>query len=119
GQPAGADQLLKAVAAGKASARLLQERAIQTKLNESKLPKVADRVAELTKGLPSADQRMTELIAKRRVDYGKARPDPKAGALVFKNNCANCHQLAGEGAKVGPQLDGIGVRGLDRLLEDT
>jgi putative heme-binding domain-containing protein len=62
---------------------------------------------------------MTELINKRRDAYGKAKADPKAGALVYKNNCANCHQLAGEGAKVGPQLDGIGVRGLDRLLEDT
>ena len=119
GRPAGADHLLKAVSAGKASARLLQERAVQTRLNESKLPKVKDRVAELTKGLPSADQRMTDLMNKRRGDYAKARPDPKAGALVFKNNCANCHQLAGEGAKVGPQLDGIGVRGLDRLLEDV
>jgi putative heme-binding domain-containing protein len=38
---------------------------------------------------------------------------------VFEKNCANCHQLAGKGAKVGPQLDGVGVRGLDRLLEDT
>jgi putative heme-binding domain-containing protein len=119
GQQAGADHLLKAVAAGKASARLLQERAVQTRLHESKLPKVAERIAELTKGLPSADQRMTELINKRRADYTKAKADAKAGALVFKNNCANCHQLAGEGAKVGPQLDGIGVRGLDRLLEDV
>ena len=118
GQPAGADHLLKAVAAGKASARLLQERAVQTRLNESKLPKAAERIAELTKGLPSADQKMTELIGKRRDAFGRAKVDPKAGALVFKNNCANCHQLGGEGAKVGPQLDGLGARGLDRLLED-
>lgn len=118
GHQAGAEHLLKAVAAGKASGRLLQERAVQARLNESKLPKVGERVAELTKGLPTADQRMTDLINKRRADYAKAKLDPKAGALVFKTNCANCHQLAGEGAKVGPQLDGIGVRGLDRLLED-
>jgi putative heme-binding domain-containing protein len=26
--------------------------------------------------------------------------------------------MAGKGAKVGPQLDGIGTRGLDRLMED-
>lgn len=31
---------------------------------------------------------------------------------------AICHQMAGEGKKFGPDLDGIGVRGLDRLLED-
>ena len=117
-QPAGAEHLLKAVAEGKASARLLQDRAVQQRLRESKLPRVNERVAELTKGLPSADQRMTELMNQRRAAFARAKPDPKAGALVFKTNCANCHQLGGEGAKVGPQLDGVGVRGLDRLLED-
>jgi putative heme-binding domain-containing protein len=118
GQAAGADHLLKTVAAGKASARLLQERAVQARLNDSKLAKVGERIAELTKGLPSADQKMTTLMNQRRTAFAKAKADPKVGALIFKNNCANCHQLGGEGAKVGPQLDGLGVRGLDRLLED-
>jgi len=116
--PVGAKHLLDAVAAGKASARLLQERAVQARLNESKLPMAAERVAELTKGLPSADQRMTELMNQRRFGFAKAKPDAKLGAAVFKTHCANCHQLGGEGAKIGPQLDGLGVRGLDRLLED-
>ncbi|HVK11188.1 MAG TPA: c-type cytochrome [Gemmataceae bacterium] len=115
---AGAEQLLKAVEGGKASARLLQERAVQTRLTESKLPNVGARITALTKGLPSADQKMLELIAKKRDGYGKSPGDDKAGAAVFKTNCANCHQLGGEGAKVGPQLDGVGIRGLERLLED-
>ncbi|MGO8899065.1 MAG: c-type cytochrome, partial [Isosphaeraceae bacterium] len=37
----------------------------------------------------------------------------------FEKTCANCHQLEGKGARVGPQLDGIGSRGLERLLEDV
>src|SRR5205807_179633 len=37
---------------------------------------------------------------------------------VFDKSCANCHRLGGKGAKVGPQLDGIGIRGPERLLED-
>jgi putative heme-binding domain-containing protein len=118
GRPEGAELLLKTIAAGKASGRLLQDRIVQTKLNESRLPKVNERIAELTKGLPTADQRMTELMNKRREGYAKVKTDPKLGALVFKNSCGNCHQMHGEGAKVGPQLDGIGGRGLDRLLED-
>jgi putative heme-binding domain-containing protein len=118
GKPEGADQLLKAVAAGKASGRLLQDRAVQTRVTESKLPKANERITELTKGLPSADQRMTELMGHRRAGFAKAKADPKLGAAVFKSVCANCHQLGGEGARIGPQLDGVGVRGLDRLLED-
>lgn len=118
GRAEGAEQLLTAIAAGKASPRLLQDRVVQTRLNESKLADVGNRIASLTKGLPSVDQKMSELMGQRRAGFSKANADAKLGAVVFKNNCANCHQLGGEGAKVGPQLDGIGNRGLDRLLED-
>ena len=41
------------------------------------------------------------------------------GAALFKKNCSICHQIAGEGKQVGPNLDGIGNRGLDRIVEDV
>jgi putative heme-binding domain-containing protein len=118
GQADGAEQLLKAIAAGKASPRLLQDRGVEAKLRESKLPNLTARVGELTKGMPSADTRMINLMNQRRSQFASAKTDAKLGAESFKKNCANCHQLGGEGAKVGPQLDGVGIRGLDRLLED-
>ena len=37
---------------------------------------------------------------------------------VFLKNCTTCHQMGGQGALIGPQLDGIGNRGLERLVED-
>src|SRR6185436_5785269 len=40
------------------------------------------------------------------------------GAKVFTQNSAICHQLDGQGALVGPQLDGIGNRGAERIIED-
>jgi putative heme-binding domain-containing protein len=49
----------------------------------------------------------------------KAKTDPAKGHVAFAKICAACHRLGDEGHKVGPQLDGIGVRGLDRLLEDV
>jgi len=30
-----------------------------------------------------------------------------------------CHSLDGQGALIGPQLDGIGGRGVDRVMEDV
>ena len=45
-------------------------------------------------------------------------PVSALGQAVFKKHCELCHQIRGEGKKFGPDLDGIGVRGLDRLLED-
>jgi len=60
-----------------------------------------------------------ELIAKKRDIFQKAKPDMTSGKELFTKHCAICHQVGGQGAKIGPQLDGIGIRGLDRLLEDT
>jgi putative heme-binding domain-containing protein len=116
GSRQGADKLLEAVTAGKASARLLQERWIELQLQH--YPELKNAVAKLTHGLPPADQRLQELMQRRRSNFLKAKTDPMLGAKVFEKNCAICHQMGGKGAKVGPQLDGVGVRGLDRLLED-
>jgi putative heme-binding domain-containing protein len=114
----GAEKLLDAVKAGKASARLLQERAVEIRLGQAQLPNLKERIAKLTEGLPPANQRMQELMTTRRKGFLAAKPDADAGAKVYEKSCAICHQLAGKGAKIGPQLDGIGIRGLDRLLED-
>src|SRR4029079_15607887 len=65
-----------------------------------------------------ADQRMHKLLDSRRAGFAAPKPDAALGAKSFEKNCAICHQIANQGARLGPQLDGIGVRGLDRLLED-
>jgi putative membrane-bound dehydrogenase-like protein len=119
GSSAGADKLFEAIAAGKASARLLQERAVEVKLQSAKIPNLKEQVAKLTAGLPPADQKLNELLKKRRTGFAKAKADVALGRKIFEKNCAICHQLSGQGAKIGPQLDGVGIRGVDRLLEDT
>jgi putative heme-binding domain-containing protein len=116
----GAEALLVAVAAGKASARPLQERGVSVRLEASGVPDIKSRLETLLKDLPPADQRIQALIEKRRAGFAKFKDADRAkGASVFEKNCASCHQLEGKGARVGPQLDGVGLRGADRLLEDT
>jgi putative heme-binding domain-containing protein len=115
----GAEQLLAAVAAGKASARLLTEKAVSVRLLSLRLPDLRKKLAKLTAGLPAADARLAQLIESRRKGYLAAKTDAVKGAAVFEKHCGNCHQVAGKGAKIGPQLDGIGLRGLERLLEDV
>ncbi len=44
--------------------------------------------------------------------------DMELGKKLMQQHCAACHQLRGEGALVGPQLDGTIVRGAQRLGED-
>lgn len=119
GSREGAEKLLDAVASGKASARLLQEPVVAFRLLRANPPAVKERVAKLTTGLPRADQKLAQLIEQRREGFIKAKRDVALGKQVFAKTCAACHQIGGEGARIGPQLDGLGVRGLERILEDV
>jgi putative heme-binding domain-containing protein len=52
------------------------------------------------------------------VTFAAAAPNLEKGQAVFTKHCAGCHQIEGKGSVVGPQLDGIGGRGLERIIED-
>ncbi len=112
---AGANELLTFVEMGLASARLLTDRSVLFRLEAHGFK---DRVQKLTTGMPAANEQIDALIKKRSVGFQSAAPDADSGKLLFTKHCAICHRIGGEGSKIGPQLDGIGVRGLDRLLED-
>ncbi|MBL8864919.1 MAG: c-type cytochrome [Planctomycetia bacterium] len=116
---ASANELFKLIRMTKASPRLLQEKSILDRLKTTNPPGWEATVKELTAGIPSADARLAALIKQRSEGYGRAKKDVEAGKKVFATTCANCHQVGGQGAKIGPQLDGIGNRGVERLLEDT
>ncbi|HEY1186132.1 MAG TPA: PVC-type heme-binding CxxCH protein, partial [Gemmata sp.] len=115
----GADVLLTAVKQGKAPQRLLQEKAILERLKASNLPGWDKQVAELTKNIPPADQRITGLLKQRATGFTKVKADATEGAKLFTKHCAACHKIGDTGGKIAPQLDGIGARGAERLLEDV
>ncbi len=118
----GAEVFLKAVEDGNASARLLQLAGARNRLRTANPMDWEARVARLTKDLPPADEARDKLIAARRVAYqaaATAAARPAEGRAIFEKNCALCHRIGTTGALVGPQLDGIGNRGLDRLCEDV
>ncbi|MBY0514219.1 MAG: c-type cytochrome, partial [Gemmataceae bacterium] len=119
GSKPGAEELLAAVKAGEASPRLLQEKAVIEKLRGAGVPDLDARVAELTRGLPPADVKVAALIKTRARQFAAAKPDKELGAKLYAKHCAACHQIGGQGGKVGPNLDGIGGRGPERLLEDV
>jgi putative heme-binding domain-containing protein len=114
----GAELLLGRVASGKASARLLQDKPVVDRLKASGAAEVEQRIADLTRNLPSADNAIRQVIARVAADHAKAAHSPDSGRAIFMKTCANCHRLADVGGKVGPQLDGVGQRGAERLLED-
>jgi putative heme-binding domain-containing protein len=119
GDAAGAELLLKLIAGGKASPYLLRSPNIKQKLTALKRDDLLQQAAELTSRLPPANALTDKLIIEKRNEHQKGKWDPELGAKVFEKNCAVCHQIGGKGAVVGPQLDGIGARGLERVLEDV
>ena len=114
----GADALLTAVDQGLASPRILQSPAVKNRLQAVRPPDWETRLAKSVKGLPSADEARDKLIAERRAAYNPARASVAEGERIFQRTCVACHQIDGQGGLVGPQLTGIGNRGLERLCED-
>jgi putative heme-binding domain-containing protein len=115
----GGELLFNLVGSGRASARLLQDKPVLDRLAAASIPDREKRIEELTQGIPDADERLRKAIAKYSTRLAGAQADANAGAALFKKSCSACHRISDHGGKVGPQLDGIGIRGLERLLEDV
>lgn len=114
----GAELLLALAEEGRLSPALLQPAAMKFKLALLKEPALTDRATQLTASLPAPDLQLALLIAGRKKNFDPDKCSTDNGKTAFIKRCAICHQIGTEGAKVGPQLDGVGIRGIDRLLED-
>jgi putative heme-binding domain-containing protein len=76
-----------------------------------------DRVRDLTAGI-AADTNANATLSRLQTDVAALQGNHQNGHGLYVKHCAACHQLRGEGAVVGPQLDGATTRSSDRLLED-
>jgi putative heme-binding domain-containing protein len=119
GRPEGANTLLDAIERNNLSPRLLTEPTVKDKLEKAKVKDLDKRIAALTKNLAPASAQLDKLIAAKLKAYDPKKSDATRGQAIFAKTCAQCHQIEGQGALVGPQLDGIGNRGLDRIVEDV
>ena len=118
GDKTGAETLLKLVADGHASPRLLQNQTVRGRLLAVKPRNIAKRIAALTQHLPPLNEQVRKQVGVRIKAYRRARASAVLGSQVFTKTCAVCHQIGEKGKLVGPQLDGIGNRGLERIVED-
>lgn len=117
GHPVLAAQLLNWAAQSKVNPRLLKETTVRSKMSAT-LASAKSQIDQLTASLPNTDQALQKLIDDRRNGFDATKADATRGAAVFAQTCAVCHQIKGVGKLIGPQLDGIGNRGLERLCED-
>jgi putative membrane-bound dehydrogenase-like protein len=56
-------------------------------------------------------------VLARYADVPRLAGDSKNGAGLFKQNCAQCHRLRGEGAEVGPDLNTMSGKPVAQLIE--
>jgi putative heme-binding domain-containing protein len=118
GAPEPAELLLAAIESGKTSAQVLHHPPVALRLQQIKREDLQQRIARLIESLPPMDERMRHLVVARIGGFATAKTDVDIGKQAFTKTCAACHQIGGEGTKIGPDLDGIGNRGVERLVED-
>ena len=114
----GVRALLIAVEQGRLSPRILRDPRVSVNLQYANIPDLDNRLALLVHDLPPENEDLYNLIADCKTGFQDAKPDLTRGKELFVMAFSICHQINGEGGHVGPQLDGVGIRGLDRLLED-
>lgn len=118
-QPAGAEALLDFAEHRKLSPQVLADRAVKERLAAAKRVRFDERFAALTQDLAPPSAALQNWMDARRAGFASAPASVERGRLVFEKTCSVCHQLDGKGAVVGPQLDGVGNRGLERIIEDV
>ncbi len=114
GNANGAEIIIKFVEASIASAQLLKLPNLGSVANASQ----KTRIAALTKDLADENAALAKLIESRIKSCLAGGGNASAGAELFRTQCMICHQVGGEGKALAPNLDGIGNRGLERLVED-
>lgn len=116
----GITALLEAIEQGKASPYVLQNPKWQQETMATiESAGLQGRIAKLTAGLPSQSDQEHATIKKIQTLFAKSQPSLEAGAKSFKKRCAVCHKIGDQGNLIGPQLDGIGNRPLERIIEDV
>ncbi|MCA9129083.1 MAG: c-type cytochrome [Planctomycetales bacterium] len=115
----GVQLLIELIEQGVASPRLLVDASTRDKVDRLASPEQIQSVTQLISDLPNEDAAILASIDQLKTLVSSKAGDEARGKLIFVKNCSACHQLAGQGTAVGPNLDGIGSRGLERLLEDV
>jgi putative membrane-bound dehydrogenase-like protein len=86
-------------------------------LMNSGRPELRDRARKLLKAsLP--EERRGVLERYRTAAQNEAEGDAGRGRLVFQQNCATCHNVAGIGVRVGPDIADTRVKTREQLLSD-
>lgn len=84
---------------------------------------IAPAMTELTLDFPPFVSAAQSAAAAQRFERFRAMiaspGDPLAGRVQFQATCMICHQVKGEGMKIGPDLSGVGAMGVEAILRNV
>jgi putative membrane-bound dehydrogenase-like protein len=90
------------------------------RLLASKDPELVKQVKELYGTVREGRNPHREKIVAEMRDFLRRTPgNAKAGAIVFKNLCGQCHKIYGAGEDVGPDLTSNGRASFEQLLSNV
>jgi putative membrane-bound dehydrogenase-like protein len=78
-------------------------------------PELRERARKLLQASLPADRRQ---VLERYKDAALSEGDAGRGRVVFQKNCATCHNVAGIGVRVGPDIADTRVKTREQLLTD-
>ncbi len=112
-------QLVRAVADKKVPADALNVNQVK-RLLAVKDPALVKQVKELWGTVREGrNPEREKVVAEMGRFLRQTRGDARAGAVVFKNLCGQCHKIYGEGQDVGPDLTGNGRASFDQLVSNV
>lgn len=115
-KPTGIDTLLNAVEAQTLRIDVLNGTEIRDILEKNLSAEQRKRFETLKLKFEKEIEDITTTIDQRITAYVSDDVQRELGMQVFSENCIICHQVAGKGQVIGPQLDGIGNWGLEALM---
>jgi putative heme-binding domain-containing protein len=84
---------------------------------------VAPALTEMTSDFPQLITAAQADAAAQRFARFRAMTDqpgdPAAGRALFQASCMICHQVKGEGLRIGPDLSGMGAMGIQAVLRNV
>jgi putative heme-binding domain-containing protein len=118
-RPIWGKQLLQAIADKKIPAAALNVNQVR-KLLASKDAELVKQIKAIWGTVREGRDPQREKLVKDMGDFlRKNRGDARAGMVVFKNLCGQCHKIHGEGTEVGPDLTGNGRASFEQLLSNV
>ena len=87
-------------------------------LGNAELIKKVEAIWGSIRQTPAEKLKQIAALKKQLTANSLAMADRSAGRVVYNKTCGQCHQLFGQGAKVGPDLTGSNRKKLEYLLEN-